>query len=244
MEKKLTLKAGKRSILGRKVKNLRKKGIVPANIYGKKIKSTPVAVVEKEFTAVYNKAGTTGLVELVVDEKKHPVLIHNIQYHPVTDQPLHADFFQVDLKEKVTAEVPLEFVSESPAVRDKLGVLLTILDEVEVEALPADLPENIKVDVSKLSVVDQSIKVGKLKVDSKVKITTDPNLDVVKVAPLVSKEAEQMVKEEEEKAAAAAKVVEEVAEAEVAEAPVKKKPEEKEKPQEKAPAEEAKPQDK
>ena len=199
-----TLKAAKRNLSGRKVKQLRKEGILPANVYGKKIKSQAVQLPEKELLAVYAKAGQTGLVDLVVDGQSKPVLIHNIQLDPVTNRPLHADFMQVDLKEKVTAKVALETVGESQAVKDKQGVLLNILSEVEVEALPADLPEKIEVDVASLSAVDQVIKVSELKVSDKVKILTPGELEVIKVAPLVSKEAEKMAAEEAAAAAAAA----------------------------------------
>lgn len=197
------LKAQKRIVTGRKVKKLRREGLLPANIYGKKTKSIAVTIPLKDFTTVFTSSGETGLIELVIDDKKHPVLIHNVQYHPVTSQPLHADFFEVDLKEKVSAKVPLEFVGESPAVKDKVGVLLTNISEIEVEALPADLPEKLEVNVSNLVTVDQSIKVSELKTSDKVKILTESELEIVKVAPLVSKEAEQMAKEEAEAAAAA-----------------------------------------
>ena len=93
-----SIKAAKRKLLGRKVKTLRKKGILPANIYGKGVKSLSVEVRLSDFQKVYKKAGETGLVEIVVGSKKRPVLIHNIQKDPVTDDYIHADFLQVDLK--------------------------------------------------------------------------------------------------------------------------------------------------
>jgi len=198
------LTATKRTILGRKVKSLRKSGSIPANVYGKKVKSLAVAVSEKEFGAVFAKAGETGLVEIKVDNEARPVLIHNIQYHPVTQKPIHIDFYQVDLKEKVATKVPLHIVGEAPAVKDKLGVLLNILSEVEVEALPADLPEKIEVAVGNLAAVGQFVKVNGLKAPDKVKIITSGELEVVKIAPLVSKEAEALAKEQEAAAAAAA----------------------------------------
>lgn len=201
---KLILKADKRTISGRKVKNLRKTGILPANIYGKKLKSQAIQVSQKDFSSALARAGETGLIELLVGEDKHPVLIHNIQYHPVTSTPIHADFLQVDLKEKVTAKVAVVLAGEAPAVKDKVGVLLTILSEIEVEALPADLPDKLEIDISNLSAVDQSIKVEQLKVSDKIKILTDSKLEIVKVAPLVSKEAEKMAAEEAAAAAAAA----------------------------------------
>ncbi len=199
-----TLKANKRTVLGHKVKNLRKQGLLPANIYGKKVKSLTIEVVEKDFTSVFAKVGETGLVELTVGDEKKPVLVHNVAYNPVTGKPLHIDFFQVDLKEKVTAKVKLVTVGESPAVKDKVGVLLHILSEVEVEALPSDLPENIEVDISALSALDETLKVSDLKVSDKIKILTNPVSEIIKVAPLVSKEAEKMAAEVAAAAAAAA----------------------------------------
>lgn len=201
---KVTLNAQKRTVVGRKVKKLRKEGLVPANLYGKKVKSQSVQVAEKEFSSVFTKAGETGLVELMLDKQVHPVLVKNVTYHPVTGSPLHVDFFQVDLKEKVQTRVPLSFVGESPAVKDKLGVLLTILSEIEIEALPTDLPEKIEVDVTNLKAVGDTIKVSDLKITDKIKVLTDANLELVKVAPLVSKEAEQLAREEAEAKAAAA----------------------------------------
>lgn len=201
---KLSLSAAKRTLTGRKVKKLRKEGILPANLYGKKIESVSLQVTLKDFSDVFAKAGETSIVELTIEGKKHPVLVHNIAYHPVTHLPLHVDFYQVDLKEKVTTKVHLSFVGESPAVKDKIGVLLNIFSEIEVEALPSDLPDKIEVDITHLSAVADVVKVGDLKVSDKVKILTDLNLEIVKVAPLVSKEAEKMVAEAAEKATAAA----------------------------------------
>ena len=208
--KKFTLKAQPRTALGRKVKNLRTQGLLPATIYGKKVKSSSVQVVADEFFKVYNEAGETGLVELVFEKKStglpagRQVLIHNVQLDPVSDTPVHVEFFQVDLKEKVKAKVPVVFIGESPAVSQKQGVLLTLLDEIEVEALPTDLPEKISVDVSGLSAVDQEFKVSDLKVPGEVTVLTDAAIGIVKVGSLVTKEAEAEAKAAEEAAAAAA----------------------------------------
>lgn len=198
------LSAQKRTVTGRKVKQLRKQGILPANIYGKKVASRAVQVPLKTFTQVYAKSGETSLIELDVEGKTVPVLIHNIQYDPISSSPVHADFFQVDLKEKVVTKVPVVLTGEAPSVKDKIGVLLTLLTEIEVEALPTDLPDKIEVDTTSLAAVDQVIKVGDLKVANTVKVLTDATLDVVKVAPLVSKEAEKMAAEEAAAATAAA----------------------------------------
>jgi len=230
------LKVKKREVFGRKVKKLRQEGILPANVYGKKVKSQAVQVDLKEFEKVYQKTGETGIIDLVLGQgKARPVLIHNIQLHPVTDQFLHADFHQVVLTEKVKADIPIEIVGEPPAVKEKKGILLSILDEVEVEALPADLFDKIEVDVSKLTEVDQEIRVGELKLSKKASLLTDPNLIICKIGPLVTKKAEELAKEEEAVAEVAKEeVIKEVVEEEAVEE------EAKEAPPEKAPPVEAK----
>ena len=202
--KKYTLKAQPRTALGRKVKNLRTQGLMPATIYGKKVKSSSVQVVADEFFKVYKEAGETGVIEVSIDKDTRPVLIHNVQLDPVSDTPVHVEYFPVDLKEKVKTKVPVDFIGESTAVSQKQGVLLTLLDEIEVEALPTDLPEKISVDVSGLSVVDQEFKVSDLKVSGEVTVLTDAAIGIVKVGPLVTKEAEAEAKAAEEAAAAAA----------------------------------------
>lgn len=246
--KKYSLKAQARELVGRKTKNLRTQGFLPATIYGKKVKSASVQVKTDEFNKIYADARETGLVELVFEKVStaslpagRQVLIHNVQLDPVSDIPLHVEFYQVDLKEKVKTRVPIEFIGESPPVAQKQGVLLTLLGDIEVEALPTDLPEKIEVDVSVLSAVDQELKVADLKVSASVTVITETTVGVVKVGPLVTKEAEAEAKAAEA-AAAAAKAAEAVpAEgAPTEEAPLKEeagkvapKPEEKSSPEEK-----------
>ncbi len=188
--KKYSLKAELRSLVGRKSKTLRVQSILPATIYGKKVKSASIQVKTDEFGKIYKEARETGLVELHLDKDVRPVLIHNVQLDPVSDAPLHVEFYQVDLKEKVKTRVPVELIGESPAVAQKQGVLLTLLSEIEVEALPTDLPEKIEVDVSGLSAVDQELKVADLKVPGSVTVLSEPTVRVVKVGALVTKEAE------------------------------------------------------
>lgn len=234
--KKHSLTAQSRTLVGRKTKDLRTQAILPATIYGKKVKSTSVQVKEDEFAKVYAEAGETGLVELHVDKDIRPVLIHNVQRDPVSESLLHVEFFQVDLKEKVKARVPVEFIGESPAMTQKQGVLLTLLSEIEVEALPADLPEKIEVDVSGLSTVDQELKVSDLKVPGAVTVLSEATVGVVKVGPLVSKEAE--AEAAAEAAAAAAKA------AEAAEVPAEGAPASEGAPKEEAGKETPKPEEK
>lgn len=188
---KQTIKAEKRIVLGRKVKSLRREGLLPANLYGKKIKSEAVKVDAKDFTGVYEKVGETGLVELVLEGKRRPVLIHNVQTDPVTDLAVHADFLQVDLKAKVTAQVPVELKGESPAEKEGKGTVVQYIDEVEVEALPADLLEKFEIDLTKLVEVDEVIKVENLKFNkAKIEIKNEANQIIVKVEPPRKEEEE------------------------------------------------------
>lgn len=178
------LKAEVRKIEGRKVKNLRLQGVLPANVYGKKVKSVAVQVSLKDFEKVYSEVGETGLVDLEVGKEVRPVLVHNVQVNPVTDKPVHVDFLQVDLNEKVEAEVPVEISGESPAEKQALGTVVQYINEIQVEALPRDLPEKFVIDVSGLTEVDQAIFVKDIKVDrSKVELKGDAEAIVVKVEP-------------------------------------------------------------
>jgi len=211
VKEKVSLKVEKRKVLGKKVKKLRKEGILPANIYGKNVKSLAVQVSLKEFLPIYKKVGETGIVEIMVEGEKTPrhALIHNVQKDPVTDQLLHADFHQVSLTEKITASIPVELVGESPAVAQKLGVLIQPLSEVEVEALPTELPEQFTVDISGLKEVDQAITVGDLKPPAGVKILTSEKEILVKINPPTKEEEvapppTEVVSEEEKAAPEAA----------------------------------------
>lgn len=183
------LEAIKREITGRKVKKLRREGLLPANVYGKTTKSLALELPIKDFQKIYDQVGESGLVDLTVDGEVKPVLIHNVQVDPVMDTPLHADFHQVSLTEKTTAMISIELVGESPAVTQKIGILIQPVSEVEVEALPQDLPDHLEVNVSGLSEVGSSLTVADIPVDkTKVEIKTNPEEVVVKIDQLAVEE--------------------------------------------------------
>lgn len=187
MDKQILI-AQKRTVFGRKVKKLRHEGILPANVFGKKIKSEAVQVSLKDFEKVYKEAGETGLLNLVIEDGKkkdeRAVLVSNLQLNAVSDSPVHVDFRQVDLKEKVTAKVPVELAGEAPAEKSAVGTAVLYISEIEVEALPGDLPDKFVVDVSNLSEVDQAIYVKDLSTDrAKVTLNVDAETIVVKVEP-------------------------------------------------------------
>lgn len=192
--KTLKAQAQERKVFGRKVKTLRNQGILPCNIYGLKMASIALQMDTKEFLNIYEKAGETGLVELTVGKKEYPVLINDVQRDPILGTPLHADFVQVDLKAKITADVPVELVGEAPV--EKLGGLVVqLIEEIEVEALPADLPERIEIDVTGLQKFEDNISVKDIKAGAKYEILTDPEIMVVKAEEPREEEPEPTVGE-------------------------------------------------
>lgn len=167
----LSLSAGKRTVLGRKTTRLRLQGMIPAHVFGNNVEGVNISVASKPFLDLYQKAGETSLIDLQVEgeDKPRPVLVTSMDRHPITGQILHIDFFQVNLKEKVSANIPVEVEGESEAVKAG-GVLVTVYSEIEVEALPTDLPEKFVVDATKLVAIGDDFKVSDLVYD-KSKVT-------------------------------------------------------------------------
>jgi len=182
MSKAITLKAKEREVVGKKVKKLRKEDIIPAVMYGHKIAAQNLSVNYLDFQRAYDKAGESSLIELETGNKeKVNVLVHDTQVDPMSGKFTHIDFFQVNMKEEVETEIPLEFVGDSPAVKELGGVLVKNLDEVTVKCLPADLPEKFEIDITKLATFQDVIAVKDLKAPDKVEILTDPETIIVSV---------------------------------------------------------------
>jgi large subunit ribosomal protein L25 len=189
--KKHTLLAQPRNVFGRKTKLLRKNGFTPATIYGKGMTSESISIATDVFTKVYKEVGESGLIELTVGKTIHPVLVNVVQINPVSRAFVHIEFHKVDLKVKVQAKIPVLFTGSSPAVEGKTGVLLTLLDEIEVEALPTDFPESIEVNVSKLANINDEILAGSVVFGSSVTMVTPPESAIVRVAALISHAAQE-----------------------------------------------------
>lgn len=216
MATKHTLSVQPRTVVGRRVKQLRRTGMIPANVFGKHAESANVQVSVKDFTRAYAEVGESTLLYLTVEGEKEarPVLVREVTFHPVTSEVLHIDFNQVSLKEKVTAPVKIELVGEAPAEKEKLGILVQQLDEVELEALPTEMPENLEISIDKLAAVDDAIKVSDLPIDtSKITIKTDPETIIVKIEPLPAEEPVEAPAEEGETPEGEAGAAEETAEA-------------------------------
>ncbi|MCX6004293.1 MAG: 50S ribosomal protein L25 [Chloroflexi bacterium] len=182
-------------------------GLIPANIFGHGIDSLAVQVDSRKLQHVLARAGGTDLISLKVGDSATPtrVLIRKIQRNPMTGDPIHVDFYQVRMTEKLKAEVPLLFIGEAPALIIKTLSLLHTLTSLHIEALPDDLPHNIEVDISSLAEADQAIHVKDIKVGKKITVLSDPDTMVIKVA-IIRKQVEEVaeVKAAEEEAAEAA----------------------------------------
>lgn len=189
MSKAITLKATLREIVGKKVKKMREGDLIPAVMYGNKIAPQNLAVNYIDFKRVYDKAGESALVEIELAGKKHNVLIHDTQLAPMSGKITHIDFFQVNMKEEVETEIPLEFVGEAPAVKALGGVLIKNMDEISVKCLPSDLPEKYEIDISSLATFDDVISVKDLKISDKVEILLDGETVIALVSAPRSEES-------------------------------------------------------
>jgi large subunit ribosomal protein L25 len=179
----ITINATKRTVSGKPVNKLRKDGKIPAVVYGHNITAQNLELSALEFMKAFRQAGESTIVTLSIDGQNTPVLIHDVQNHYLTEQPIHIDFYAVNMTEKLTATVPIHFVGESQAVKALGGVLLKNLSEVEVECLPADLPSHLEVDISALNTFEDTIRVSDLNVSDKVEVKAAPEELVVAVEP-------------------------------------------------------------
>jgi large subunit ribosomal protein L25 len=160
----LSLTVEKRDMKKAKPEALRQSGKMPAVFYGPKEASTPVVVSLPEFKKTWKKAGESSVIILKDGTgAEHEALIHEVNVHPLTGEPRHADFYIIEKGKKVTVEVPLVFEGVSPAVKDLGGILVKVRRELEVEAAPRDLPHEIKVDISSLAQLSDVITVSMLK---------------------------------------------------------------------------------
>jgi len=191
----IELNGQKRNVLGKKVKTLRREGLVPAVLYGHETVPVPLQFEERELNRVLAQAGEHRLIALKIGRAKNPqmALTRDVQWNAITGRPIHVDFYAVVMTEKITTEVPLVFVGEAPAADLAGTILLQNLDEVEIECLPGDLIEAIEVDVSELKEIDQTIYVKNLRVPPTVDILTEAEEVVAKVTWAAREEVEEVV---------------------------------------------------
>lgn len=191
MTDKITLQAEKRAEAGSKSsRSLRGTGYLPAVIYGKEFEPVSLKVDYKTFQEIYKKAGSSTMIDLQVGEETLPVMIQEVSEAPVTGDYLHADFYKVRLDQKITAQIPLEFVGESPAIKDLGAILNRTISEVEVFALPQDLPPQIEVDISSLEAFGDSLTVKDIKVADGVELQAEEDSIIATVVEPEEEEEE------------------------------------------------------
>jgi len=197
----LTIAAKIRKDLGKKVKSLRKKDVLPAVLYGPKIKTTPLEIDYKTFEKAHKEAGESSLIKLELQtkpKKEYLVLIYETVRDHLTEKLIHVDFYQPDLKKEVTTEVPIVFEGKALAVKDLEGTLVKNISEVEVRALPQNLPKEIKVNVENLKTFEDVILIKDLSFSTGVKILRNPE-EVVASVTAPEKVEEELEKPIEEK---------------------------------------------
>jgi large subunit ribosomal protein L25 len=199
----IEIKASRRSVLGKKVKALRREGQVPANVYGRKRDSVAVQLNNREIEHLLATHSRSQAIAVVVDGEQEPALISAVQRHPTRQHVLHVDFHRISMDQPVTVNVTLAFHGEAPAIRQHEAVIAHNLSEVTVHGLPGLIPSSIDVDASSLEELDSSIFVRDLKVDDGLEIMTDPD-ELVARAMRPTVEAEEPAAEEEAEGEAAA----------------------------------------
>jgi large subunit ribosomal protein L25 len=196
----MELIAQKRESFGKKVEGLRNNRQLPAVMFGKGLESTPLTLDYVSFVKVYGDAGETSLVDLMIDGTRERVLVKDVQLDPITLNPIHVGFHKVNLKEKISAAIPVEVVGEeeNELVKSGEALVLTLLNEITVEALPTDFPSEFTVDVSGLKEVGDGITIAQLEYDrEKVEITDyDSDEIVVKLDYAQMQETEEVTEEE------------------------------------------------
>ncbi len=185
---KIELEAQLRTVTGSKVSQIRNSGFVPAVLYGKGQEPISLQVPQKDFHKTFKAAGESTLVYVTVDGKTHPTIIHDISRHPGSDAIIHADFYKVNLSEKIKTNIPVVFIGESEAVKEG-AILVRNVNEIEVEALPADLPHEISVDISKLVKFGDQILLKDIDLGSKVEVIGNPDEIIVVAQEPISEEA-------------------------------------------------------
>jgi len=199
---KIELEVANREILGKKVKHLRRQGIIPVHLFGHGIKSLALQCDNGELERVLAQAGHTGLISLKLDKEKKPrtVVVREFDRDWRRGKLLHADFYQVKMAEKIRLEVPVVLIGEAPALKSKDNMMEHELGTLTVECLPAKIPANLEVDINPLTEPEQAIRVKDIDLDKDITVLNDPELVVVKISSRPVEKVEEEVVEVVEEA--------------------------------------------
>jgi len=194
MADRIALSAAPRGVTGKRVRHLRRQGILPANIFGKGLESVAVEVDAREFALTMKTHGSRSLFDLTVagEAKPRPVVIRSMTRQGGTGDLTHVDFYQVDPRRPILTSIVVQFIGESPAVKDLAGTLVTMVDTVQVRCLPLAIPDGIDADLGKLVSFDVSLTAGDLNAPEGVEIVTDPSVPLATVmAPRLRLEVDE-----------------------------------------------------
>lgn len=211
MAERRTLSASPRTVLGKKVRRLRREGLLPANVYGRGIESTAIQLEGRAFRRVIRQAGVRSMFELAIEGEGEPrhVLVRGLDREGGTGDPIHVDFYQVDLERPIQTTIAIRLVGVSPAVADLGGTLLQNLETVSIRCLPLDIPDAVELDVSALADFDTSLTVGDLRVPDRVEVLSAPDIGIATVdAPRLQIEGAPGADEEAAEGEAVAAVAE------------------------------------
>ena len=204
----LTLSSKIREVIGKKTKNLRKKGILPAVLYGPKVKNLNLEVNLKDFEKILREVGESSLIKLQIaglpagrqgdTKKEYSVLIHDIEREVIKGNPIHVDFYLPPATKEIVVKVPIIIEGEAKTCKELGGTLIKDIHEIEIKGLVQNLPKEIKVDISKLKTFADHILIGDLNLPQGVKTLKDSKEIVISVAP-PEKIEEELAKPAEEK---------------------------------------------
>ncbi len=187
--KSINLNATTRDVLGKKVKRLRLRSLLPAVVYGHGVDSGNLTIDAKEFNKVFKEAGTSALVDLCIDDQKPiKVLLHEPQIHYLTGQPVHADLYAVKMTEKIETAIPINYVGIAPAVDELEGNFITSKDELNIKCFPGDLIPGVEVDISVLITFDDQIRVSDLNLPENIEVMDEVEDVICSVAAPISEE--------------------------------------------------------
>ena len=207
----MELRTTTRKVLGKKVRFLRRQGIIPMHLFGHAIESVALQCDITQLQRVLAQAGKTRLIGLRLGKAKKPrnVVVREIQRDPRTGELLHVDFYQVRMAEKIKVEVPIVLIGEAPALKSKGNMLVQDLNSLTIECLPDKIPSSIELELSSLTKAEQAIQVKDIMLGEGVTVFNDPEHIVVKISALPVEKVEEVVVEEAVKAPEAAPLPEE-----------------------------------
>jgi large subunit ribosomal protein L25 len=187
------INAEERTVLGKKVKQLRNDGIVPVTVYGPNIAPVNLQVPYRPLEVALMKAGGTNIIDMKVGGKTLKVLARDVQRNPIKGFILHVDFFAIDADSKITTAVPVQFIGESPAVSSGKGILTAGINNITVETLPSKLINVIEVDLSTLEKVGDAITVADLDLGDDVTVLSDSEETIVRIAQSAAARRQEML---------------------------------------------------